>query len=131
MAVDPVAGRRDIRPVRPPAAPRATLIAALALAALCGCATVAGSGGPVWIGVDGDNDCRIDADGRAFALPAEEAGLAERLRRLARRSPSALIGPPPARTSPGCWDQAVAMVQAAGFARIGFFRNEPDDARTG
>ncbi len=118
--------------MRPLAAPRFTLIAALALAALCGCATVAGTGGPVWIGVDGDNDCRIDADGRAFALPADEARLAERLRRLARRSRSAMIGPPPARTSPGCWDQAVDMVRAAGFARIGFFRNEePDDARTG
>jgi predicted small secreted protein len=118
--------------LRGPPACLIVLLAAPALSALPGCATVAGAGEAVWIGVDGDNDCRIDADGRAFALPADEARLAERLRRLARRSPSALIGPPPARTSPGCWDRAVDMVRAAGFARIGFFSNEePDDERTG
>lgn len=85
----------------------------------------------VWVGVDGDNDCRIDAAGRTFALPADEARLAERLRRLARRSRSALIGPPPARTSPGCWDSAVALVRAAGFERIGFFSNDPEDVGVG
>jgi hypothetical protein len=117
--------------IRRPPARLGAIVATLMLAALSGCATLPG-GGAVWIGVDGDNDCRIDADGRAFALPADEARLADRLRRLARRSPSALIGPPPARTSPGCWDQAVAMVRAAGFARIGFFSNdEPEDARVG
>ena len=104
---------------------------ALLLALAPGCATLP-EGGLVWIGVDGDNDCRIDAAGEPFALPADAARLAERLRRLARRTSSALIGPPPARTSPGCWDAAVALVRAAGFTRIGFFSNEPaDDARTG
>lgn len=112
---------------------RIALLAWLMPATLAGCATGAGDGGgPVWIGVDGDNDCRVDADGEPFALPADEARLAQRLRRLARRGGSAIIGPPPALTSPGCWDQAVAMVRAAGFERIGFFSNEAaDDARTG
>jgi len=132
--VDPATRRGNIRGMprlRPSLSSLILLPALLMLAMLSACATVGGNR-VVWVGVDGDNDCRIDAAGEPFALPADEARLAERLRRLARGSRSALIGPPPARTSPGCWDAAVALVRAAGFARIGFFSNEPsDDARTG
>ena len=82
-------------------------------------------GGIALINVGGDNDCRIEAAGRHYALPADETALAERLRALARRSPSALMSRPPALARPGCWDEAVAMVQAAGFHRIGFYSEDP------
>jgi hypothetical protein len=88
--------------------------------------------GLVYVEVSGDNACLVDAAGRQFALPGQSAKLAARLGRLAQRSDSALMSRPPALTRPGCWDEAVALVQAAGFRRIGFFTDEPpDDERVG
>ena len=100
--------------------------AVLLTAALPACATV-GGGGIAFVNVGGDNACRIETAGREYVLPEEQALLAERLRRIARRSPSALMSPRPTLARPGCWDEAVAMVQAAGFRRIGFYSEDPHE----
>ena len=81
-----------------------------------------------FIAVTGDNSCIVEAAGIRFDLPGEAAALAARLRALARRSQTALMSERPALARPGCWDEAVAAVQAAGFRRIGFFTDEPDPA---
>lgn len=105
--------------------------AASGFALLSACATMAG-GDLVYIDVHGDDSCLVEAAGQRFALPEEVEALAARLRMLARRSDSALMSPPPALTRPGCWDEAVALVQAAGFRRIGYFSDEPlEDERVG
>ena len=70
-------------------------------------------------------------EGRRFALPGAEAGLATHLRRLAAQAGGALMGPRPARTSPGCWDAAMALARAAGFDRVGYMSEEPDDGVVG
>jgi len=111
---------------RAPPLARALLIGGLALAS-GGCATLSGER-IVYVEVGGDNVCVVTIAARAFALPGEEAGLARRLRGLAGPQASALMSPRPALTSPGCWDEAVALVQAAGFRRIGFFSEEPEAA---
>ena len=100
---------------------RARLLLPL-LPALAGCATP----GLPYIAVGGDNSCIVEAAGARFSLPEEAPALAARLRRLARRSQTALMSERPALARPGCWDEAVAAVQAAGFARIGFYSDEPD-----
>lgn len=106
----------------------AALAPALAVAsalALASCATLSAER-VVYVEVDGDNSCLVTIDGRAHALPAETAALARRLRILAGPRASALMSLRPALTRPGCWDEAVAMVRAAGFPRIGFFGEEPE-----
>jgi hypothetical protein len=106
------------------------IVGLLLIAASPACTTVSGNG-IAFINVSGDNECLIEAAGREYAVPAEQAQLAERLRRLAGRSPTALMGARPALARPGCWDEVVAMVQAAGFRRIGFYSEDPrDDGRT-
>ena len=99
--------------------------AALLLAALAGCATVPADD-LVWIEVAGDNRCAVEAAGRSYALPDDSASLGEALRRLARRSGGALMSPRPVRASPGCWDEAMALVRAANFRRFGYFSTLPE-----
>ena len=85
-----------------------------------------------YIAVAGDNTCIVEAAGVRFSLPRQAPALAERLRRLARRADAALMSERPALARPGCWDEAVALVRAAGFARIGYFSEDPDpSARDG
>lgn len=78
-----------------------------------------------YIAVTGDNSCIVDAAGARFSLPNQAPALAAHLRRLARRSQTALMSERPALARPGCWDEAVAAVRAAGFSRIGFFTDDP------
>ncbi len=82
----------------------------------------------VFIEVRGDNSCLVDVEGRGFALPAAEAGLAAHLGRLAARTAGVVIGPRPARARPGCWDRAVALALRAGFRRIGYVSDGPPAA---
>jgi hypothetical protein len=112
------------RRLRPPPPVRRAAAFLLPLAALPGCATVAREN-LVYIDVGGDNDCVVEAGGRRFALPGGEAGLAAHLHALAAQAGGALMGPRPARTSPGCWDAAIALALHAGFARIGYFSESP------
>ena len=97
----------------------------LVLIALCGCATLSGER-IVYVDVGGDNACIVTIGERAYSLPDGSAGLAQRLRALSGPRASALMSPRPALTSPGCWDEAMALVRAAGFRRIGFFSEEPE-----
>ncbi len=103
---------------------RAIWIGSLALA-IGGCATLSGER-IVYVDVGGDNRCLVTIGARGYALPDEVAVLARRLRGLAGPRSSALMSPRPALTSPGCWDEAMALVRAAGFRRIGFFSEEPE-----
>lgn len=112
-------------PVLPPSGRRAAAL--LLLAGLSACATP-GRGDLVFIDVDGDNSCFVEAGGRRFALPGGEAGLAAHLHALAAQAGGALMGPRPARTSPGCWDAAIALALRAGFTRIGYFSETPPSA---
>ena len=116
------------RRLRPP--PPARRAAFFLLAALSGCATV-GRDNLVYIDVGGDNDCLVEAGGRRFALPGGEARLEAHLRRLAAHAGGALMGPRPQRTSPGCWDAAIALALHAGFARIGYFSEAPPRGEVG
>lgn len=92
--------------------------------ALASCATT-GRDALVFIDVGGDNACLVEVDGRSYALPGGEAGLAAHLERLAGRGGGALMGPRPARTTAGCWDAAMALALDAGFARIGYLLDGP------
>ena len=98
------------------------LAAAPLLAPLAACATTPAL---PYVAVAGDNTCIVTVAGASYALPDQAPALAARLAGLARRSHSALIGPRPALARPGCWDEAVAAVQAAGFRRIGYFADDP------
>ena len=110
---------------------KALAFAAASIILAAACATVPGDG-LVYVEVSGDNACLVEAAGRRFVLPGQAQALAARLARLAQRSDSALMSRPPALARPGCWDQAVVLVQAAGFRRIGFFTDEPpEDERVG
>lgn len=97
------------------------------IALLPACATL-GRDDLVWIDVGGDNNCVIDVEGRRFVLPGSETGLAAHLGRLADRTGGAVMGPRPARTSPGCWDAAMALARDAGFARLGYVSDAPRPA---
>lgn len=100
--------------------------------ALAACATTAlDDDRIVFLDIDGDNTCIVTLDERAFALPDAATALARQLQRDARRGASAVIGPRPSRARPGCWDEAVAAVNAARFRRIGFLTDEPDGGRRG
>ena len=81
-----------------------------------------------YIAVTGDNACIVEAAGARFALPGQAPAFPAHLRRLARRSDTALMSERPALARPGCWDEAVAAVQAAGFRRIGYFTDDPEPA---
>ncbi len=93
--------------------------------AIASCATLSGER-IVYVEVGGDNACIVTIGRAAHPLPAQRETLGRRLRSAARGGASALMSPQPALTSPGCWDDVVAMVQAAGFRRIGFFSEEPE-----
>lgn len=114
-----------LRPSPPPARRAAALL--LLLAALSGCATVARTD-LVYIDVGGDNACVVEAGGRRFVLPSGESGLAAHLHALAAHAGGALMGPRPARASPGCWDAAIGLALRAGFPRIGYFSEIPPPA---
>lgn len=111
-----------------PARPVRRAAAALWLAALPGCA---GTTDLVGIEIGGDNACLVDVDGQRFSLPADGARLAARLRRAAGRAEGALLSPRSPVTRPGCWDSVMALTQAAGFARVGYFSESPAEGPVG
>ena len=97
-----------------------TITAAVLLAALLhGCATTR-SAPLVWIGVDGDDSCIAEVNGRHFSLPADSASLGAYLKQTARSAGGAVMGERPARTSAGCWDEVMALARAARFKRLGY-----------
>jgi len=104
--------------------PLAALLAPIALA-LASCATLSGDR-IIYVEVGGDNSCVVTIAERTYPLPAQTRTLSTRLRGLAGLRASALMSPRPALTRPGCWDEAMALVRAAGFRRIGFFSEEPE-----
>jgi hypothetical protein len=83
----------------------------------------------VWIDLGGSGSaspCTVSLDRRPFTLPADEAALAARSARLAARYPGALVSGSDG-LSLACYRTAMAVIDRAGFRRVGFVSDfQPD-----
>lgn len=95
---------------------RAALLLALLVA---GCATPARDR-LVWISLGGSGPCTVDLDKSRFTLPADEAALTAESRRLAASRGGALVAASPQGLSFPCYRIAMAVLDQAGFRRMGF-----------
>jgi hypothetical protein len=84
-----------------------------------GCATPARDR-LVWVSLGGSGPCTVDLGKRRFALPAEEPALLAEARRLAEKRGGALLAAAPQGLSFGCYRAAMAVIDQAGFRRVGF-----------
>jgi hypothetical protein len=91
---------------------------ATALLLSAGCATSSRTH-LVWIDLGGSGPCTVSLDKRPFTLPADEAALAAASARLAARYPGALISGA-AGLSLACYRTSMAVIDRAGFRRVGF-----------
>jgi len=95
---------------------RAALLLVLLLA---GCATPARNR-LVWISLGGSGPCTVDVAERRFTLPDDEAVLADASTRLAATRGGALVAAAPQGLSFACYRSAMAVLDRAGFRRIGY-----------
>lgn len=95
--------------------PAALLLALL----LAGCATPARDR-LAWISLGGSGPCTVDLDKRRFTLPADESALSVESRRVATTHAGALVAASPQGLSFPCYRIAMAVLDQAGFRRMGF-----------
>ena len=93
--------------------------ALLVVVLLAGCATPARNR-LVWISLGGSGPCTVDLEKRRFTLPAEEGALGAETRRLAASRGGALVAASPQGLSFGCYRSAMAVIDQAGFRKVGF-----------
>lgn len=93
--------------------------ALLVVLLLAGCATPARDR-LVWISLGGSGPCFVDVGKRRFTLPAEEGALGAEAGRLAASRGGALVAASPQGLSFGCYRSAMAVIDQAGFRKVGF-----------
>lgn len=93
--------------------------ALLVVLLIAGCATPARDR-LVWISLGGNGPCIVDIGKRRFTLPAEEGALGAETRRLAANRGGALVAASSQGLSFGCYRSAMAVIDQAGFRKVGF-----------
>jgi hypothetical protein len=73
-----------------------------------------------WISLGGSGPCTVDIGKRRFTLPADEGALSSESRRVAGTRAGALVAASPQGLSFDCYRTAMAVIDRAGFRRMGF-----------